>query len=117
MLNSLFRWILLAFSLILVAKIVPGMEIAGFFAALVAVVAIALVNMFVKPLAMFLTLPINILTFGLFTVVVNAALLALAALFVPGFSIGGFFPAFLGSVLYSIMSLIVNMASGQLKPA
>ena len=117
MLNTLFRWILLALSLILVAKIVPGMAISGFFAALVAVVAIALVNIFIKPLAMFLTLPINILTFGLFTIVVNTILFGLAAFFVPGFSIGGFFPAFLGSILYSIMSLIVNMASGQMKTA
>ena len=111
------RWLMLALALILVAQIVPGMKISGFLAALVAVVAIALINMIVKPFVMFLAFPVNLLTLGLFIFVINAVLFALAAFLVPGFAIGGFFPAFLGSILYSFLSLIINLASGQVKPA
>ncbi len=117
MFSSILRWIVLAIALVLVAKIVPGMEISGFLAALFAVIVIALVNILFRPLLLFLTLPINLLTLGLFTFVVNAALFGLAAFFAPGFEIEGFFPAFLGSILYSFLSLIINLASGQLKPA
>lgn len=115
MFTAILRWILLALALILVAKIVPGMEISSFLAALFGVVIIALVNIILRPLILLLTLPINLLTLGLFTFVINAALFALAAFFAPGFNIGGFFPAFLGSILYSILSLVINLASGQLK--
>ncbi|HSA07329.1 MAG TPA: phage holin family protein [Candidatus Gastranaerophilales bacterium] len=117
MLISIFRWIILALALILVAKIVPGIEIVGFLAALFAVAVISLVNIFIKPLIIFLTLPINILTLGLFTFIINAALFGLAAFLAPGFTVGGFFPAILGSVLFSIFSLIINLATGQLRTA
>lgn len=109
MLTSIAKWIILALGLIAVAWITPGMEISGFFAALISVAVIALVNIFIKPLVMFLTLPINILTLGLFMFVINALMFGLAAFLVPGFSLGGFFPALLGSLLYSIVSLLVNM--------
>jgi len=115
MLNGILRWIMLALALILVSKIVPGIGISGFLAAMTAVVIFALVNIFIKPLVMFLTLPINILTFGLFTFIVNAALFGFAAFFSPGFYVGGFFSAFLGSILYSFLSLLINLAFGQLK--
>ncbi len=117
MLNAFLRWIFLAFALILVAKIVPGMEIEGFLAALFAIVIIALVNIILRPLFLFLTLPINLLTLGLFTLVVNAVLFGIAAFFTPGFSVDGIFPALLGSFLFSLLSIIVNFISGQLSPA
>jgi putative membrane protein len=110
MLTTVIRLLLLAFSLILVAKIIPGIAITGFLAALIAVIAISFVNMFIKPLVMILTLPINILTLGLFTIVINAALFGLAAYVVPGFSVGGFIPALFGSILFSILSMIINTA-------
>lgn len=117
MLLAIVKWLILAFALILVARITPGMEISGFLAALISVAVIALVNIFVRPIVVFLTLPINIVTLGLFLFVVNALLFALAAFLVPGFSLDGFFPALLGSILYSILSLIVNMAVGRPEPA
>lgn len=117
MFTAIVKWLILALSLILVAKITPGMEIAGFMAALFAVVAISIVNTFIKPIIMFFALPLNILTFGLFIFVINALLFAFSAFIVPGFSVEGFFPALLGSILYSLLSLVVNMATGQLKPA
>lgn len=117
MLLSIVKWIILAFALILVAKITPGMEISGFWAALISVAVIALINMFIKPIIMFLTLPINIVTLGLFSIIINTLLFGLAAFLVPGFSLGGVFPALLGSILFSLFSLIVNMTVKRPSPA
>jgi len=111
MLFAIVKWIILALALILVAYITPGMEISGLFAALISVVVISLVNTFVKPIIVFLTLPINIVTLGLFLIVINALMFGLAAFLVPGFTLGGMFPAILGSIFYSILSLIINMAA------
>ena len=113
MLLSIVKWIILALALILVANITPGMEISGFMAALISVAVIALVNTFIRPIVMFLALPINIVTLGLFAFVINALLFALAAFLVPGFSLDGFVPALIGSLLFSLFSLIVNMVVGK----
>ncbi len=115
MIRSVIKWFLFALALILIAKIVPGIIVESLKAALFAVIIIGLVNMFIKPIISFLTLPINLLTLGLFTLVINAALFALSAYFVPGFNVGGFVPALVGSILFSILSMIIN-ASGKLIP-
>jgi len=115
MIRTIVKWILFALALILIAKIVPGVKVAGFKTALFAVIIIGLVNMFIKPIISFFALPLNLLTLGLFTVVINAGLFALSAYFVHGFQIGGFVPALVGSILFSIFSVIIN-ASGKLIP-
>jgi len=115
MIRTLIKWALFALALILIAKIVPGIAITGFVTALIAALVIGLVNILIKPIITILTLPINILTLGLFTFIINAALFALAAFFVPGFQIGGFIPALIGSILFSILSMLIN-ASGKLIP-
>lgn len=117
MLNTIVRWVLLALALILVAWIVPGINIAGFFAALIAAIVIGIVNVLIRPILLAITLPINILTLGIFTFVVNALLLWLVGAIVPGFEVAGFIPALLGSILLSILSVIINWASGELQPA
>ncbi|NLF82902.1 MAG: phage holin family protein [Candidatus Gastranaerophilales bacterium] len=117
MFNAILKWLLLAFALILVDKIVPGIEVSGLLTALIAVAVIALVNMFIRPLIMVLTLPINVLTLGLFTIIINAALFGLAAYLVPGFSVDGFVPALLGSILFSLLSMIINsVVTSRLSP-
>lgn len=117
MFNAILKWLLLAFALILVDKIVPGIEVSGLLTALIAVSVIALVNMFIRPLIMVLTLPINILTLGLFTIIINAVLFGLAAYLVPGFSVDGFVPALLGSILFSLLSMIINsVVTSRLSP-
>jgi len=115
MIRTLIKWALFALALILIAKIVPGIAISGFVTALIAALVIGLVNILIKPIITILTLPINILTLGLFTLVINMALFALSAYFVPGFHIGGIIPALIGSILFSILSMIIN-ASGKLIP-
>ncbi len=87
-----------------VARIVPGVEVDGVGHALVAGLVLGVINALVKPLLVILTLPITILTLGLFLLVINALLLRLAAALVPGFRVDGFLPALLGALLLSVFS-------------
>lgn len=108
MLNLILRWILLALALLAVAAIIPGIAITGFGTALIVALVIGLINLFIRPIVTILTLPINLLTLGLFTFIINALMLWLAAALVSGFEISGFFAALLGSILLSIFSLVIN---------
>ena len=117
MINLFLRWVLLSLSLMLVAWVVPGVKITGFTDALAATAVIGFVNIFIRPLALFLFFPINILTLGLFTFIINALLLLLVANIVPGFEIHGFLYAIAGSILLSFFSVIINWAAGELQPA
>ena len=117
MLNNIIRLVLLSFALILVAWMVPGISIDGFIAAFIAAIVIGMINLFIKPLVMILTIPINLLTLGLFTFVINALLFWLAGSIVPGFQVEGFLPALMGSIFLSFLSVIINWASGELQHA
>jgi len=108
MLFLLVRWIFFAFALLFVSAVVPGISIAGFAAALWATLVIGLVNIFIKPVLILLTLPINLLTLGLFTFVINALMLLLVAKLVEGFVVMDFWAALWGSILLSILSLFIN---------
>lgn len=99
-------WIFSAFAFILTSKIIKGFEVNGFFSALVSALFFAFVNSLIWPLLMFLTLPINILTLGLFTFVVNGAILKIVAAFMPGFRIQGWFSAIIGSLCLSLLNII-----------
>lgn len=115
MIRSIIKWLLFAMALILIAKIVPGIRVESYTTALIAVIIIGIINIFIKPIISFFAFPLNLLTLGLFTFVINAGLFALSAYFVPGFHVGGFFAALFGSILFSIFSMIIN-ASGRLIP-
>ena len=117
MLNAIIRWVLLALAVMLVAFIVPGIQVAGFLAALIAALIIGIVNLFIRPIVMALTLPINLLTLGLFTFIINALLLWLVGIITPGFTVAGFVPALLGSLLLSILSVLINWTSGRVAHA
>lgn len=108
MLEMLIQWVLFALALLFTAWIVPGISLAGFAAAMWAAVVIGLVNIFIRPILLILTLPINILTLGLFTFVINALMLWLVSKLVPGFSIDGFLSALLGSIIISVLSIFIN---------
>lgn len=108
MIYLLIRWIFFALALLFVAWVVPGISFSGFVAALWSALVIGLVNIFIKPVLIILTLPINILTLGLFTFVINALMFWLVAKIVPGFSVAGFLPALLGSLLLSIIAIFIN---------
>ena len=99
------KWIGLALIIMFAGWIIPGIEIYNFTAAMIAAVVIALINTFIKPVLILLTLPINILTLGIFTLVINALLFMFAAYLVPGIEISGFWSALFGSLLISIFSI------------
>ena len=103
------RWILFALAIMFTAWIVPGITVANFLSAMLVVLIIALINIFVKPLLIFITLPINFLTLGLFTFVINALLLMLAGFLAPGFQVNGFWSALLGSLVLSLIGIAINM--------
>lgn len=99
------KWVGLALAMMFVGWIVPGITISNFVTALIAAAVIALVNIFIKPILVFLTLPINILTLGIFILVINALLFMFVAYLVPGVEVNGFWSAFIGALLLSILSL------------
>lgn len=98
--------------LLLVANLVPGFRIGGAVSAMLAALVLGLVNAFVKPVAILLTLPITIITFGLFLLVVNGLMLKLVAALVPGFRIRGLLPAIWGSLLLTVFNLVVEHLTG-----
>jgi putative membrane protein len=108
--HFLLTWLGTAIALLITAKIVPGFIIKTFVAALIAAIVIGLVNAFIRPILKVLAFPITLITFGLFTFVINALTLWLASAITPGseFQIRGFLPAFLCSIVLSIISTIIN---------
>ncbi len=106
---SLFlRWLCYALAIIFVSWIIPGIEVSSFLNAMLAVIIIALINTFIKPLIQIITLPVNILTLGLFSLVINALLLMLAGYLTPGFEVEGFLSALFGSILMSLFTLGIS---------
>jgi putative membrane protein len=90
-------------------KLVPGIQIDHFRDLLIATVVLGLLNAFLRPIVLLLTLPVTILTLGLFTLVVNGVMFYLAAVLVKGFHIAGFGTAFVAALLFSILSYILNV--------
>jgi putative membrane protein len=101
---SLLHWAVSAFALICTAYLVRGFKVKGFFSALIAAFVIGLANAVIWPVLIFLTLPINFLTLGLFTFVVNGAVLRLSAAVLPGFQIDSWLAAIFGSIILSLVS-------------
>lgn len=97
-------WILNAVALLVVAYILPGIVVASFWSAMWAALVLGLINMLVKPLFVLLTLPITIVTVGLFLFVINALLFWLAGSILKGFQVNGFWWAVGGALLYSLIS-------------
>ncbi len=108
LLHILVSWVLSALALWIVAKIIPGIEVRDFGVALLATVIIGLVNAVIGPILKFLSFPLIFLTLGLFLLVINAALLGLAALFTPGFRVRGFIPALVGSVVLTVLTWVLR---------
>lgn len=108
--HFLLTWLGTAIALLVTAHFVPGFIVKSFVAALIAAVVLGLVNAFVRPILTLFALPITLITFGLFTFVINALTLWLASALTPGygFIIQGFLPALLGSVVLAIVSTIIN---------
>jgi len=102
------RLVLNGLAIIIAAWLLPGLHITSPLSALLAGVLLGFVNAIVRPVLFFLTLPLTLLTLGLFIFVLNAICFGLTALLVPGFSIDGFFSAVFGALLVSVVSWILN---------
>lgn len=109
MLTLLLIWLLNAIALLAVAYILPGITIASFGSAMIAALVLGLLNTLVKPILIFLTLPITIVTLGLFLLVLNALMFWFAGSILSGFRVNGFWWALIGAILYSIVSSLLSM--------
>ena len=98
----------MAVAVVVSAYLLPGVTLSGFGAALLAALVLGLLNVFIKPILLLLTLPINILTLGLFTLVINALVIMVVSAIVPGFHVSGFWYALLFSVVLSIVLWLIN---------
>ncbi len=102
------RTIITAFAIVLVAELVPGISVSSVYSAIFAALLLALLNAVVRPVFVLLTFPITILTLGLFIFFINAWLFLAVDYFIDGFTVDGFWPAFLGSLIVSIVSSVAN---------
>ena len=104
----LIRWLLLTASIMAASYVISGIHVAGFLSAFFAAAILGFLNAFLRPLLIILTLPITILTLGLFTFVINALMLKLVSGMIPGFYVHGFWSAIFGSLLISIINALLT---------
>ncbi|HSD43406.1 MAG TPA: phage holin family protein [Burkholderiales bacterium] len=102
------RWMINALALLALPYVVSGIELKSFYIALIVAVVLGLLNAVVRPVLILLTLPVTLLTLGLFILVINALLFWFVGTFVEGFHVSGFWAAFFGAILYSLITWAVN---------
>ncbi len=102
---SIIHWLISALAIGIAAYLIPGIDVT-LVGALVLAVVLGLINVFLKPIINLLTLPLNVVTLGLFSLVVNALLIMLAGMIVPGFVVAGFWPAFFFGIVVALVSAV-----------
>ena len=112
--KTLVRWCLLAAALLLVAHLYAGVEVRSFASALIASLVLGLLNTLLRPLLVLLTLPVTVLSLGLFLFVINALMFWLAAGMLPGLEVRGFGAALIGSLIYSLCGMVIDVAMERL---
>ncbi len=110
------KWLLSAAALLLVAYVYPGVQVQSFTAALLAAFIIGLLNTIVRPALVLLTLPVTVVTLGLFLFVINALMFWAAASVLDGFQVQGFTAALIGSLIYSVIGVVIESALERLFP-
>jgi len=108
--KMLVRWLLLAAALLLVAHVYPGVTVRSFGSAMVAALVIGLFNTLLRPILVLLTLPVTVVTLGLFLFVINALMFYFAASVLHGFEVNGFVAALIGSLIYSACGIVIDTA-------
>jgi putative membrane protein len=103
------RWLIHGVSLVVVVNIISGIRVDSWQTMAIAALVLGLLNAFLRPILLLFTLPINVLTLGLFTLFINAGLFSLASWLVTGFSVAGFWNAFFGALAFSIISGLLNL--------
>jgi len=104
----LVRWLVLTVAIVFSSYLISGIQVSGFFSALFAAAILGILNVFFRPILIILTLPINILTLGLFTFVINALILKMASGVISGFEVHGFWSAVFGALVISAFNWILN---------
>ena len=107
--RTILRILLNALALMLTAGMFDSIWLEGFLSAVLSVLILAFINAFIRPIFLLLTLPITVMSLGLFTLVINATLFKLTSALVPGFHVGGFWSALGGAIVYSVLTLFVNI--------
>lgn len=107
--KTLIHFIVSALAILITAYVLPGVYVDGLFAALVLAVILGVINTFIRPVLVVLTLPLSIVTLGLFVLVINALLVMLASYIVPGFAVAGFWYAFLFGIVLAIVSYVLQI--------
>ena len=102
------RWLTLTLAIIVTSYLLDGIQVGGFWSAFFAAAVLGILNAFFRPIILILTLPINILTMGLFTFAINALLLMMASGIISGFHVAGFWSAVFGALLISVVSWLIN---------
>jgi putative membrane protein len=110
MLKLLLKWLLLASALLFVAYVYDGVQVRSFSSAMLAAFIIGLLNTFVRPILVVLTLPVTLVTVGLFLFVINALMFWAAAQLLSGFEVRGFVAALVGSLIYSVLGVVIESA-------
>jgi putative membrane protein len=108
--KTLLRWLLLAAALLLVAHLYPGVTVTSFGSAMLAALVLGLLNALLRPILVLLTLPVTVLTLGLFLFVINALMFYFAAQLLSGLAVAGFFAALIGSLIYSLCGVVIDAA-------
>ena len=108
------RWLLLAAALLLVAHLYPGVVVKSFTSALIAAFVLGLLNALLRPILVLLTLPVTLVTLGLFLFVINALMFYFAASMLDGFQVTGFVAALIGSLIYSLCGMVIDVAMERL---
>lgn len=106
------RWLILTIAILISAYLIEGIKVHGFLSAFSAAAVLGVMNVLLRPVLLVVTLPINVLTLGLFTFLINALLLKMTAAVIPGFDVEGFWPAVLGAVVISAVSWLLNLTIG-----
>jgi len=102
------RWLILTFAIIATSYLIDGIQVSGFLSALFAAAILGILNAFFRPILLILTLPVNILSLGLFTFVINAVMLMMVSGVISGFKVYGFWSAVFGSLLISLVSWLLT---------
>lgn len=102
------KWVVLALAVFLVGNFLPGIHVPDYMTALWVALVLGIVNTVLRPILLLITLPVNIITLGLFTFVVNGLMFWLATIFVRDFTVDGFLPAILGALIVSVIAMILN---------
>lgn len=106
----LIKWLVLTVLVMVLAMVIPGIEIRSYYSAAILVLVLGLLNSLVKPVLVVLTIPVTIVTFGLFLLVINALIVLLAASISPGFEVAGFFPALLFALGNSVFTYLLSLS-------